>query len=110
MRQQIDRVKPELPRRRMSAHLRGFFASNAANDLLDPCFAGNRLETTRQSKLLDEVEFRRHVKNVFERRLPGIPFIVLKPVGLSGSASDASSSAIASGESRLLTPLSQVSG
>src|SRR3546814_9752245 len=41
-RHQINGIEPELARRYMPAHLRGFLAGNPANDLIDPCLARDR--------------------------------------------------------------------
>src|SRR3546814_1478621 len=68
----INRIKAELSRRRMPAHLRGLFTGNAANNLIDPWLARSRQEIMGKIKSLDKGEFLGHVENVVERCLSGV--------------------------------------
>src|SRR3546814_20662212 len=61
-----------LSRRRMSAHLRGLFTGNAANNLIDPWLARSRQEIMGKIKSLDKGEFLGHVANVVESCLSGV--------------------------------------
>src|SRR3546814_6463863 len=56
-RHQINGIEPELARRYMPAHLRGFLAGNPANDLIDPCLARRSAEHTSELPSLMRISY-----------------------------------------------------